>query len=186
MRKLTEAVGIVSVASATNVAPGADVVMENLMSEWAGVPYPQLSVILVLVQFLAFVHQTHHWTAKGDPFYGDHLLFMRLYEETSGEIDKIAEKVIGLGGAQNVNLARQVNQYVKLVQSYGSPSTIPQASDLAQRSLVAEKNFIQNVTFLMKSMDESGTMTKGLDNLLAGVLDIHEGHVYLLKQRCGA
>jgi DNA-binding ferritin-like protein len=180
MKKLLEMLNVVA------SEPNSDIVMDNLTAEWAGLPYSQLSVILVLLRHLSMIHQTNHWVSKGDPFYGDHLLFERLYGTVSGEIYQVEEKAVGLGGVQNVDLQRQIAQLAKLMQSYSGVSTIPQPSDLAQRSLSAELNFIKCVTALMATMQESGFLTKGLDNLLAGILDSHENLVYLLKQRCSA
>jgi DNA-binding ferritin-like protein len=160
------------------------IMVDNMCSEWGGVPYPQLSVLLVHLKFLAAVHQNHHWTAKGDPFYGDHLLFERLYGGTVGEIDSVAEKAVGLGNVSNVDLMLQTTQVLRLVQGYGMSQTIPQPTELAKRSLMAEMNFLATIMRLVESMNETGTLTRGLDNLIAGIEDQHEGHVFLLKQRC--
>jgi hypothetical protein len=160
------------------VEPNLAVVTDGLCAAWSGIPYAQLSVTLMMLRFLAFVHQTNHWTAKGDPFYGDHLLFERLYNGVVGEIDTVAEKAVGLGGTENVNLQLQVTQLLQMVQGYGTVSMIPQSCDLAQRSLVVEMNFVKNLTDLMLSMEEQGILTRGLSNLLEGVLDVHEGHIY--------
>ena len=178
-RKLFENVQIV-------IDPNLHIVVDNLCSEWGNLPYPQLSVLLVHLKFLYFVHQNHHWTCKGDPFYGDHLLFQRLYEATQEEIDSIAEKTIGLGTIANVDLVQQTNQLARLVQGYGMSQTIPQPNELAKRSLVAEVNFLACVSRLVESLKECGLLTRGLDNLIAGIEDKHEGHVYLLKQRCSS
>jgi DNA-binding ferritin-like protein len=129
------------------------------------------------------VHQNHHWTSKGDLFYGDHLLFDRLYTAVVEEVDSIAEKAVGLGTTENVNLALQTSQIMRLVQGYGMSQMIPQPTELAKRSLLAEMNFLVVVKNLVDSMKEAGTLTRGLDNLIAGIEDKHEGHVYLLKQR---
>lgn len=162
----------------------ADTIMyENMISEWGGIPYAQLSVLLAHARYLTMVHQTHHWTTKGDSFYGDHLLFERLYNGSSEDIDVLAEKVIGLSCDNNVNLNVQLNQLNRLVQNYGMSSTIPQACELAKRSLLAEMNFLKCICHMSCSLKEQGLLTGGLDNLLAGIQDKHEGHVYLLKQR---
>jgi hypothetical protein len=60
---------------------------------------------------------------------------------------------------------------------------IPSSADLAKKSLMAEMNFLSVMKHLCDSLKECGLMTHGLDNLLAGIEDKHEGHVYLLKQR---
>ena len=164
--------------------PNQSIAVENLCSEWGGAPYPQLSVLLVYLKFLAAVHQHHHWTAKGDPYYGDHLLFERLYNNVIEEIDMVAEKAIGMGGPYNVDITLVTAQVNRLVQGYGMTQTIPQPSELAKRSLVAEMNFLAVTAVLADSLKECGLMTRGVDNMIAGIEDKHEGNVYLLKQRC--
>lgn len=164
--------------------PSVGIMLDNMISEWGGVPYPQLSVMLVHMRFLYLVHQTHHWTAKGDSYYGDHLLFERLYNAVVAEVDGLAEKAVGLGMIENVNLPLQMSQLLKLTQGYGMSSTIPQPSELAKRSLMAEQSFLRVLDMISCQLKQAGLMTRGLDNYIAGVQDTHEGHVYLLKQRC--
>jgi len=158
--------------------------VENMCSAWGGVSYSELSVLLVHLRHLQLIHQNHHWTAKGDPFYGDHLLFEGLYNTVTSEIDSVAEKAVGLGTTENVNVQLQVTQVAQLLQGYGMSQTIPQASELAKRSLAAEMNFLAVINVLLCSLKESCQTTPGLDNMLAGIADVHEKHVYLLKQRC--
>ena len=166
------------------VEPNLGILTENMMAEWGGIPYAQLSVVLVHLKFLADVHQTHHWTTKGDPFYGDHLLFSRIYDVVKCEVDSIAEKAIGLGSSFNVDLRLVTSQVMKLVSGYGMTATIPQQSDLARRSLLAEMNFLKVIDQMILSLDECGLLTNGVENMLQGIADVHEGHIYLLKQRC--
>lgn len=179
MRKLSESMEAIIVSDSNLPA-----IIENMCAEWTGLPYPELSVLLVYLKYVAMVHQNHHWIAKGDSFYGDHLLFERLYDSVVEEIDGIAEKVVGLGTIQNVDIQLQVSQIMRLVQNYGMSQTIPQSSELAKRSLIVEMNFLVVVKHLVELINETGMLTRGLDNLIAGIEDKHEGHVYLLKQRC--
>lgn len=165
------------------IEPNLSVLTENMLSEWSGVTYPQLSVALVHLKYLYALHQNHHWTAMGDPYYGDHLLFQRLYEGVLPEVDLVAEKAIGLGSTENVSLPLVHTQILKMITGQGTASTIPHTSDLARKSLMAEMNFLAVMKHLCDSLKEMGLMTHGLDNLLAGIEDKHEGHVYLLKQR---
>jgi DNA-binding ferritin-like protein len=178
-KKLSESMEVV-----LTVEPNLSIVTENMLAEWGGIPYSQLSVVLVHLKFLAEVHQNHHWTCMSDPFYGDHLLFARIYDATKGEIDSVAEKSIGMGSVANVDLHLMTSQLLKLVSGYGMTSTIPQSSDLARRSLLAEMNFLKVIDHMMISLDECGMLSNGIDNMLQGIADVHEGHVYLLKQRC--
>jgi DNA-binding ferritin-like protein len=177
-RKLVETLEMAIV-----VEPNMDIITDNMISEWGGVPLPQLSVLLAHLKYLSMVHQNHHWTTKGDPFYGDHLLFQRLYEGVTGEIDTVAEKVIGLGSTANVDLMLQTRQVMRLVEGYGMTSTMPQPSDLARRSYQAEMSFLKVASHLVEHIKECGMMTRGLDNMIAGIEDAHESNVFLLKQR---
>jgi len=179
MKKVNENIQVLVVTE-----PNQEIMLDNMMAEWGGLPYSQLSVLLVYLKFLSAVHQNHHWTCMGDPFYGDHLLFSKLYEAVDGEVDPVAEKAIGLGCTSNVNPQLMHSQILKLLTGVGSASTIPQSSDLARNSLMVELNFLKVVNSCRSSLEESGLLTNGVDNMLQDIADKHEGHVYLLKQRC--
>jgi DNA-binding ferritin-like protein len=163
--------------------PSPDLVLGNLLAEWGGVPYAELSVVLVHLRHLAMLHQTHHWTAMGDPFYGDHLLFERMYNKSVEEIDAVAEKAVGMGNERNVNMALQATQLARLTNAYGATGSVPQARELALRSLQAETSFVTVVDAMCNSMKDQGTCTQGIENMLQGIADSHESHFYLLKRR---
>ena len=163
------------------VVPNTTILTDNMVAQWSGVKYPELATLLVHLQFLASVHQMHHWQVKGGSFYGDHLMFERMYEATQEQIDPVAEKAIGLGGTSNVDLLRQASQLQKLAAGYGPSMTIPQDNELSRRALAAEYTFLTVVDHLITLIEERGAMTRGLENLLAGIEYVHEQHVYLLK-----
>ena len=163
--------------------PNLPIVLDNMMATWGGVSYSQLSVLLVYLKFLALTHQTHHWIAKGDPFYGDHLLFERVYSAAQADIDVVAEKAVGLGTTANVDVLLSTTQVLKLVHGYGPLQTIPQQNELVRRSLTAEMMFLSCLKILCESMKVNGTCTLGVENMIADLADKHEGSVYLLKQR---
>lgn len=180
MKKLSESLEMHVVATTYNL----DVLFKNSVSMWSGVPYAELSALLSYLTFVDRVHHTHHWIAQGDPFYSDHGLFSRLYEATSGEIDSLAEKVVGLGSSENVDLetiSKQVEKWSAVMNQ--KSSTVPLSSELARKSLDAEMAFLKFVDMTTDSLRECGMLTRGLDNFLAGLSDAHEGHAYLLKQR---
>lgn len=178
-RRLNESIEMQVIVSDTNMP----IVVDNMCSEWGSVMYPQLSVLLVNLDYLSYVHQTHHWTCRGDSFYGDHQLFQRLYDAVQEEIDSVAERAVGSGTIDNVCIQLRTAQLAKLVQGYNMMQTIPQPSDLARRSLMAEMNFLCVTSKLVESMKECGTLSRGIDDLIASIEDKHETHVYLLKQR---
>jgi DNA-binding ferritin-like protein len=153
------------------------------MLESSNEPYYQLHVMLSFLRYLYLLHQTNHWTASGDPYYGDHLLFERLYNTTVEEIDAIGEKAVGLGSPRLVNLKDQLNLVTCIQESNHRHYIIPRPDELVDSSLVAEATFLCSMKMICDSLKSNGLMTHGLDNLLAGVEDKHEGSLYLLKQR---
>lgn len=166
------------------VVPHTGLVVDNMAAAWGGITCAELSVVLVHLRYLAMVHQTHHWIARGDAFYGDHLMFRRMYDKVIAEIDEVAEKAVGCGSEHNVNLSLQVSQLQQLSKAFSSPQTVPQTSDLARASLTAECNFMKVVKAACESMQNNGTCTPGIENMLQGIMDAHEEHIYLLKRRC--
>lgn len=166
--------------------PHDDLAHDNAVDGWSGLPYAELSVILVHLRYLSMLHQTHHWIARGDAFYGDHELFQLLYQRTLEDIDEVAEKAVGHGTEQNVALAQQLSQLSRLSHDGCSPQTIPQSSNLAQASLAAECSFLRVLKGMRESLRSQYALTDGMDNLLPQVADRHEKHVYLLRRRCSS
>jgi len=163
-----------------SVATGPD----TAMNAWGQVPYAQLSVILVQLRFLYLLHHTNHWIAKGDPFYGDHQLFERLYKATLDEIDDVGEKAVGMGSEENVCLNTQVTQLQQAVEAADLGTGVPSPEMLVRKSLEAEIAFIRTVEVMLQSMRDQGLRIDGCENMLQGICDVHERHVYLLKRRC--
>jgi len=167
------------------VGPHHAILTEKLVEQWGGIPYASLSVLLSYLKFIQEVHHNHHLIASSHVSYSDHLLFQRLYENVLEEIDKVAEKAVGLGSAMNVQpilLNTQVCQLLKCVDTL--PTQMRTASDLlAKNSYAVEMSLLCAVKILVEMMQEYGELSRGVDNLLAGVEDQHEEHVYLLKMR---
>lgn len=164
-----------------------------------GKDYVDLAVFLGALRALYMIHQSHHWQSQGKTFYGDHLLFQRLYEGITPEIDQVAEKLIGLDGASLTNYFAQMHHmttFMKVVSDRNKSTS--------EVSLLAEAVFIEMGNLMlkrlaearksadrtMKSTDETMYManlaTPGLTNMVEGILDLHESHVYLLGQRLTA
>jgi DNA-binding ferritin-like protein len=160
------------------------IVVQGALAAWSLVPCPELAVVLVRLKALAELHQSHHWTAQGDHFYGDHLLFERLYNAVVGEVDAVAERAVGAGGAMNVLVGHVAQQVADLLATQPA-STIPSSADLAKASLAAEREFVTVLDALIVSLRENGRATHGTVNLLEDVASTHESHVYLLQQRVG-
>lgn len=156
----------------------------NMLSTWSDRPFAELSVVLVHLHVMALNAQLSHWTCKGDSFYGDHELFERLYVELQKDVDALAERAVGLGGAELVSLPLVTRQIDCLAQELGPSTTIPRTDDLARRALELEYRILNVIAFAVESLRARKMLTRGLDNLLAGLEDRHESNVYLLKRRC--
>lgn len=153
--------------------------LEDLCEDWPGMEWCELSVLLAATRALAQLHQSHHWQASGEAFYGDHLLFHRLYTTTNEEIDKIAEKLVGLGTPEMVDaVAISAQCYRILNELYGA-----KARDISESSLAAEELYLSILQTVSVSLDEQDQLTYGLDNMLADIADKHEEHIYLLKRK---
>jgi DNA-binding ferritin-like protein len=153
------------------------------MQDWGSIPFAELSSILVDLRFLYMKHQTNHWLARGDSSYGDHLLFQRIYEAIAEQIDRVAERAMGLGCEINVDLQRQASLIAKIAknEAYGSPLA---GNSVCQSSLTVEKNFLASLDEHRSALEQQQKLSYGLDNMLAGLADEHEQFVYLLQQRC--
>lgn len=156
---------------------------EQLQSPWSNSPYAPLTVLLSALIAVGRIHHTHHWQSHSDSFYGDHLMFQRLYEAIQDEVDSLGERTIGLGSIELVNPILQAQQVARVVTSFtaGMPLAIPNVNDLVNGSYVAEMHFAKFMELCTQRLGEY--LSYGTDNLLAGIADTHESHVYLLKQR---
>jgi hypothetical protein len=164
--------------------------IDNIMQVWNSRSYGQLSVLLANLRALSILHHQHHWVTSGQTSYEDHLLYQRLYEAIDGEVDSVGERCVGLGSADNVNLILQMKTMFAFIKEYSSGATVMpglggNGNELIQKSLSAELMFLTLANTVKESLEAAGLLTRGLDNLLAGIEDVHETHVYLLKQRLG-
>jgi DNA-binding ferritin-like protein len=143
-----------------------------------------LLTILFSLKALESIHQVGHWQSKGASSYSDHQLFERMYTSTSEEVDAVAEKALGL------QLGKYLTPHM-LTEGTGAflrAKGVQQVLDV-EGALRAERAFISLLQSSMAALEpefkDSWSM-KGLDNLLAGIMDNHEKHVYLLQQRVEA
>lgn len=138
-----------------------------------------LSAFLSLLRATYQIHQAAHWQSRGESYYGDHLLYQRLYEDVSKEIDSIAERVIGRSRRVTaVDPMLQAQMTAHMVRKLRGSSRSLSARKLARVSLQAEQSVLDAVDFLIEEGQSTGT-----ENLLQGIADTHESHIYLLRQR---
>jgi DNA-binding ferritin-like protein len=124
---------------------------------------------------LYLVEQNSHWLTKGLAFYGDHLLFERLYQASAEGADLAAEKMIGLFEEKGLDMKSQAEYLIKLLNKY-------QGEDLHELCLQMEKDFLSFTQAVYEFFEEEGYLTLGLDDLLMSIASKHEEAVYLLQQ----
>lgn len=137
-----------------------------------------LSVLLKLWSCLRASHHVYwtlHWQAKGQPFYGDHLLFERLYQARIEEIDGLAEIIAGHFGADKLE---PVQAWTAALEEVKAMMAMPTPIGIAQ--LVLDGVEAANTACA------SGKYPASTQNFVAGVGTNHLEALYLLKQRYGA
>ena len=138
-----------------------------------------LATLLAALRALYLLHQAHHWQSRGPSFYGDHLLFQRLYEAVLPEMDSVAERAVGKGQGRLVSAADVTRATQKLLTRWQADVETPDA--LVESSLDAEGDVLGLIDDLMGQV----AFSNGVQNLLQGIADKHEEHVYLLQRRLG-
>lgn len=151
--------------------------------EYAALPEADLKKYLALMKALQAYYQHAHWISKGEPYYGDHLLFERLYGSLGEEIDSLAEKMVGLGGDHFVCVKTVMGIVSQILDHVPEMDENTLGYELAQASLKMEKLFLAYTKKLYAKMKEEESLTLGFDDMLMSLHNKHEGNVYLLKQR---
>lgn len=165
--------------------------VEIVSEPWSGESYGELMSVVAMLKGLYTMAQSAHWSVTGKAFFGDHQLLQAIYEGIDLQVDSVGEKAAGLseGVAKNPHkLLKASATFVEVLmeRETNSVSYRPMRSTTEaqlQRLKFGLSSFLQVTEELMESISQRGEMTKGLDNLLAGVLDEHEKFVYLLNQR---
>jgi DNA-binding ferritin-like protein len=172
--------------SKSRTASMGDGVLETLL---LGMPEDaevgELGALVALLRAAALVHQSHHWQTRGASQYGDHLLFERVYNESVGFVDQIAERAVGTGGESLVGAGVQARLIPGLVAHWCQYGASPDPLEMVATSLEIERCVLDCLEVARGRLEEKGALSSGTDNLLQGVADKHEEFVYLLQQRGG-
>lgn len=117
-----------------------------------------------------------HWTSQGNDYYGNHLLFQRLYESMPEEIDTLAEKIVGYYGKEAINSPELMRRTQKWVDKWNKEG------DNIKQALQSEEDLQDFLDTAYNKLKNSGEITLGLDDFIMSVADDHETHLYLLRQ----
>lgn len=135
------------------------------------------ALYIATLKAMALIHQHNHWTVKGAPFYGDHLLLERLYDSTLEDLDLAAEKYVGLFGDSVLSYDLQTDLLNKVLSKYSKLEGSP-----LEMSLAVEKDFIKFSKDAYNCFEEEGKLSLGLDDMIMSIASNREESVYLLQQ----
>lgn len=160
----------------------------SVLEPWMNEPNSELMAIVAMLYGINSLAQNFHWKTSGESFIGDHKLFQKIYEGVMPQIDMVGEKAIGLGSKTLASPIKVSKASLAFVERIFENQSIVQGAEnetsaMFRRLGYAESMFIETTEKFMLNLDKKGSLTKGLDNLLAGILDTHETFLYLIKQR---
>jgi DNA-binding ferritin-like protein len=124
-------------------------------------------------------YQTSHWQVWqviGGSFYGNHLLFARLYESVQKQVDELAEKLVGYLGREVVGLDHQIKHIAGYVVRWS------QIDCHHKRGLQSEVELQQALKRAYEGIKQVNAMTLGLDDWIMATANAHEENEYLLQQ----
>jgi DNA-binding ferritin-like protein len=135
------------------------------------------SLYIASLKAMALIHQHNHWTTRGVAFYGDHLLFMRIYESALENLDTAAEKFVGLFGDSVLDYDLQTELLNKVLSKYSKLE-----GSTTAMSLCVEKDFIKFSKEAYSCFEKEGKLSLGLDDMIMAIASKREESVYLLQQ----
>jgi hypothetical protein len=132
--------------------------------------------VLACLRAQALSYQTSHWQVVGQSFYGNHLLFQRLYESVQGQVDGLAEKIVGYLGRQIVGLEYQIKHVWGYTQRWS------QIGCHHKRGLQSEADLQASLKRAYDGIKQVRAMSLGLDDWIMATANAHEENEYLLQQ----
>lgn len=130
---------------------------------------------IALIRSVYLVHQNNHWITNGKNFYGNHLLFERIYKSAADDADSAAEKFIGLFGTDVLDLNMQAQMIGKILEEFSGREPLETSLEIERKFLTFSEKFYA----IMKHEDK---MSLGLDDMVMSIANNREGAVYLLQQ----
>lgn len=130
---------------------------------------------VALLRCVGLVHQNHHWLSKGKNFYGNHLLFERIYKTAVEDADLAAEKFVGLFGSDALSLNLQAQLVGQILKDFSH-------DEFVVSSMNIEKKFLEFSESFYKAAKDEDKLSLGLDDMVMSIASNREGAVYLLKQ----
>jgi len=140
-------------------------------------PLHTLRQLLALLRAQVVIYQDAHWEVSGPQFYGDHLMFERLYQGVLGQIDTLAEKMVVMYGSEAVQATAVSRLTTWWVERWSK------VDGLHNRGLQSEVDFEQIADTAYAQLEEADELSMGMDDFLMAMVNSHETNLYLLQQR---
>lgn len=125
-------------------------------------------------QYLSY--QTSHWQVVGQSFYGNHLLFERLYKSVLEQVDSLAEKLVGYLGREVVDLNHQMRHITGYTMAWS------QIDCHHKRGIRSEQDLQAALRRAYDGIKQAQAMSLGLDDWIMATANAHEENEYLLQQ----
>lgn len=133
--------------------------------------------LLAMLRAMHWNYWTMHWQSRGNPFYGDHLMFERIYTSIIDEIDGLAEKMVALIGPEAVDPVDSMSRAHKFEAVWAK------TGDHAKRALASEAALQAAIKHTFDLLEKNGQLSLGLNDFLMGLANDHETNGYLAGQR---
>jgi DNA-binding ferritin-like protein len=128
-----------------------------------------------LLRSIYLIEQSLHWAVNGSNFYGNHLLFERLYRSAAEDTDLAAERFTGLFGDECLDIKHQAEVIQLTLKSLSGSDPIQMATD-------AETKFLSFAEAFYAKIEKLDKMTLGLSDALTSISSNRETSLYLLNQ----
>jgi hypothetical protein len=166
------------------VVAAPEVVMNSLEALMPPAPHE------IMAAYIGFTRAFHLWfhgahnLAKGTGFAGDHVnLYRKIYLEVQATVDGTIEKAVGIFVDEELACPIRITSDALLIlENWESPAGQP-AQRIADVALEYAEQLVKLDERVAEELSVLDALTYGLDNHLADLADIHEGYVYLLRQR---
>jgi len=135
-----------------------------------------LQEVLGLLKGQYWNYWTTHWQAKGENYYGNHLLFQRIYEGMQGEIDTLAEKIVGYfdeNAVENSVIMEKMHPWFDQWNKISNP---------LDRAIQSEQDMQNLFKAAYEKLKKDDDISLGLDDFLMATANAHETNLYLLQQ----
>lgn len=135
-----------------------------------------LQWLLACLRAQYWSYQESHWQVRGGTFYGDHLLFQRLYGSVQTQVDTLAEKMVGSHGEAAVDGMDVGAKFESWIRRWADTDC------LHKRGLLSEQDFQNTCSKVYESLGQTGELSLGMDDFLMATANEHETNEYLLRQ----